>query len=611
MVVYEWQYDECGKLIEFTDIIRNEVFTYTYDEYALTNVSSNLGFKVSYSDDENFFGVSYEYGGVYKEQKTTESEEKDENGNDINVTSISLISGDRLVSVVSSEENVQSTLYSNEDTLLSSKYTYSEERLEKIVYQDGKILECTYDNAGNIISVAENGNVKLRYEYDSLGQLIRENNAYANKTYLYKYDNSGNILESSEYAYSEGEPSNATSKKKYGYEDDDWKDLLTSFNGQVITYDEIGNPLNYRDNMKFTWAGRMLSSVKVGSDEISYTYNSEGIRTSKCVNGVTIQYNLEGTKIVSESTENSIIWYIYDENDRVIGFEYGDKVFYFEKNAQGDVIRIYDETGNVVCEYIYDAWGNVIDIQGEENIAKINPFRYRGYYQDNETGFYYLQSRYYDSYVGRFLNADAMVILDATFGFNLFTYCENNPILYIDPDGYAKTYVIYYNRKNTGFTTQAYNSPYYNKNSNNVYMIGVLTAQDFIDAWNSMSGTIDCLYLYLHGGKGVLYFYGEEIGFSGEYTFDDLESKKIKKTVYLLSCKGGAGSEGSNVAWKLAKLTSCKVYACTGSVSFSKILGKYYARKSAKDLGIIKTFYYEKKYIYWGSVVAKSKAGQW
>ena len=141
-------------------------------------------------------------------------------------------------------------------------------------------------------------------------------------------------------------------------------------------------------------------------------------------------------------------------------------------------------------------------------------------------------------------------------------------------------------------------------------MISVTSNQDFIDAWNSMSGTIDYVYLYLHGGKGVLYFKGESLSFSGNQSFSSLNSKKVKKGVYLFSCKGGAGGEGDNVAWMFAKLTSSKVYACTGSISYSKIFGKYYARK-AWDWGIIKTFYYQKRYIFWGADVAKSVAGQW
>ena len=124
------------------------------------------------------------------------------------------------------------------------------------------------------------------------------------------------------------------------------------------------------------------------------------------------------------------------DNEMVIGFQYEDKKYYFEKNAQGDILRIYDEAGMVVSEYIYDAWGKVVDIVGDEELAKINPFRYRGYYQDNETGFYYLQSRYYDGVTGRFLNADSKFTdKNNILGSNLFVYCYNNSINMIDYDG--------------------------------------------------------------------------------------------------------------------------------------------------------------------------------
>ena len=436
-IAYEWKYDENGNAIECKDVLRNETFSYTYnEENILTNICSDTGFKIDYIEDGSCFGVSYEYEGINKTQTTAETEETDEEGRIKNVTTTEFISKGKLVSVVTEDNNVQKTLYINDNEVLSSKYTYSDLGVSKIEYQDGKILEYAYDNAGNIVSVSENGTLKLEYEYDSLGQLTRENSAYADKTYTYEYDNAGNILEVSEYAYCTGELTDSVSKKTYEYGDDNWKDLLTGFNGQAITYDEIGNPLNYRDDMKFSWSGRQLSSVVMGNNEISYTYNSNGIRTSKTVNGVVTNYNLEGTKIISETTEDNTIWYLYDENDMVVGFEYENTAYYFEKNAQGDVTRVFDENGNALCEYIYDAWGNVVNILGDKDIANINPFRYRGYYQDNETGFYYLQSRYYDSYVGRFLNADTVIGYgDNILSYNLFTYCLNNCVNCIDPLG--------------------------------------------------------------------------------------------------------------------------------------------------------------------------------
>ena len=143
-------------------------------------------------------------------------------------------------------------------------------------------------------------------------------------------------------------------------------------------------------------------------------------------------YQLDGAKIVSETTDGNIKWFIYDENDSIIGFEYYNQVYYFEKNAQGDVVRIFDADGNFVSEYFYDAWGNIASISGNQDIANTNPFRYRGYYYDNESGLYYLQSRYYDSYTGRFLSTDTIYGANGdSISNNLFAYCSNNPTLLI------------------------------------------------------------------------------------------------------------------------------------------------------------------------------------
>ena len=187
----------------------------------------------------------------------------------------------------------------------------------------------------------------------------------------------------------------------------------------------------------------------------------------------------------------------------------------------------------------------------------------------------------------------------------MFAYCENNSVIYQDVTGCGRTYSIYYDNPGSGFDQQAKNSPYYS--SKNVIMKAVTKIKDFQDVWKSMVEPIDYVYLYLHGGKGKLYFLEETM------TIDQiklLNFKKVRHRVYLLSCHGGDGKEGVNVAWAFAKLTDTKVIACTGSVSYSRFFGKYYARK-AWDWGYIKTFYYQKKYIWWGSVVARSIPGQW
>jgi len=119
-------------------------------------------------------------------------------------------------------------------------------------------------------------------------------------------------------------------------------------------------------------------------------------------------------------------------------------MYNFLFNAQGDVIGLVDNMGNFQASYTYDAWGKVLSVKdknGNEitdpnHIANINPIRYRGYYYDTETGFYYLQSRYYDPTVGRFINADGQLNTDSLLGYNMFAYCENNPINMVDYTGH-------------------------------------------------------------------------------------------------------------------------------------------------------------------------------
>lgn len=147
------------------------------------------------------------------------------------------------------------------------------------------------------------------------------------------------------------------------------------------------------------------------------------------------------------------IWYHEYEAGSPIGLKYRNNTyassafdsFFFEKNLQGDVIAVYNATGTKIGSYTYDAWGNFTttltsgNTTLENNIVRYyNPFRYRGYYYDIDLGWYYLQSRYYNPQWGRFLNADGLAFLGSNGdlqAFNLYAYCSNNPITYIDHSG--------------------------------------------------------------------------------------------------------------------------------------------------------------------------------
>ena len=159
---------------------------------------------------------------------------------------------------------------------------------------------------------------------------------------------------------------------------------------------------------------------------------------------------LNGTQILAELWSNgTTIVYIYDAEGSPFGMLYREStyakgafdVFWFERNLQGDVIAVYDNAGTKLITYTYDAWGNVTTTYsngGASTGAVNNPFKYRGYYHDSETGFYYLNSRYYDPVICRFLNADGYVSTgQGLTGYNMFAYCGNNPVSRLDKNGYG------------------------------------------------------------------------------------------------------------------------------------------------------------------------------
>ena len=189
------------------------------------------------------------------------------------------------------------------------------------------------------------------------------------------------------------------------------------------------------------------------NNTIAYTYDDSGIRTSKTVNGTKTDYYLNGTAIIMQKTGDQCIWYTYDESGNLSGLRVGNSEYYYYRNGQGDIIGIIDGTGSIAAKYSYDAWGTPIaitdgagnDVSGNaSHIANVNPFRYRGYFYDTETGLYYLQSRYYDPQVGRFLNADGYVSTGQdVLGHNMFVYCGNNPVNKYDPTGkFALTAIL-------------------------------------------------------------------------------------------------------------------------------------------------------------------------
>lgn len=193
----------------------------------------------------------------------------------------------------------------------------------------------------------------------------------------------------------------------------------------------------------YAWEkGRQLSEITDGESTYSYTYDENGIRNSKTVNGETTYINsLNGTVLSQKCGENTM--YFQYRNGVPVGFVYNGTQYLYITNQQNDVIAITDAGGGTMAAYYYDEWGKLLGIEtaadSEEQmeIAQANPIRYRGYYYDNETGYYYLQSRYYDPSICRFINADSFSYINnySEFSKNAYAYCKNNPIMYVDYDG--------------------------------------------------------------------------------------------------------------------------------------------------------------------------------
>jgi RHS repeat-associated protein len=298
------------------------------------------------------------------------------------------------------------------------------------------------DANGNITELSD-GTHTYTYVYDDFNQLKRENNPLLNKSITYQYDLGGNLLAVNEYAYTTGTLGSLITSVPFTYVSA-WKDQLTKIGNDGLTYDTNGNLLSYKTR-SYSWqAGRQLAQITdTDEDNIftaDYTYNESGIRTRKVVNEVITDYVLEGGKVILETTGSDTLHYSYDSRGQLVSFKLNGTPYFYTRNGQGDITGLIDASGTEVVKYTYDSWGKPISITGSlaTTVGAKNPYRYRGYRYDHESGLYYLQSRYYDPSIKRFISADS-VIADVggdIRGNNLYSYCFNNPINMSDPSGH-------------------------------------------------------------------------------------------------------------------------------------------------------------------------------
>lgn len=486
---YSYEYNENGTLKKFTNHQNGEVIQYVYD-YSGRFISSSEG-KTSDSTYKNNYNVEYNGLGQLVTETSIIDYLVSSTSYDFTLRTTYQYNTDGKLDIVRT--------YYGGSNQVRSEYEYDGfNRLTEVIRTAGDFSQTTnytyyyegnyttglvnayistvngvttgytyaYDSKGNISRFVDGNNDVTVYTYDDLGQLISE--VKGNTTRTYTYDNAGNITSIITATETESldpdpgfkpiikavvlpVPGVITSTQTLGYTNSQWGDLLTSYNGTAITYDGIGNPLSYYNGTAytFTWEGRRLVGAVKGSNTMSFEYNDEGIRTSKTVNGVETVYYVNGGQIIAEKTGTRTIVYIYDASGAPIGMMYRTTsyaenawdVFWYEKNLQGDIVAVYNSSGTKLVTYdYYDAWGNYTvsySNSGATTGAQYNPFRYRGYYHDTDLGMYYLQSRYYDAKVCRFISADSYTSTgQGILSVNMYAYCGNNPVMGYDPTGH-------------------------------------------------------------------------------------------------------------------------------------------------------------------------------
>lgn len=486
-------YDSNGNLAK-TTYANGDYFEYTYDDYGNISVITGETGKIAemiynkqglvtkavdYSSGETSY-YYYTFDGSLESEYRTSSDGSlthyivtDSDGNTVEKTSVngqtktittgtdkdgkSFVSNDGVTNETSTDDfgrvSTVTTKQNKSDTVFTKQYSYyhgsesnaTTNMVGGISYKlsSDKVLgySYNYNDTGNVENVYENGKKVAVYTYDELNQLVWYADTRTGRYIRIVYDNYGNIQKMESYSLGTNwAPVKLLETRTYSYDDTNWKDKLTEFDGDSITYDKNGNPLTYRDDMIFEWEnGRILKNINTSDKAIQMSYDSNGMRTQKSVDGVKTNYYYDSSNNLFALTQgNDTLFFYYDNSGEVMSVSCNGTMYYYIKDLQGDITEIVDKDGKAVAEYAYDAWGNMLtENNGTLTVGKLNPFRYRSYVYDEETGLYYLQSRYYDTLTGRFLNAD--VYCDTESGTplstNMFAYCENNAINKSDDEG--------------------------------------------------------------------------------------------------------------------------------------------------------------------------------
>lgn len=388
-----YSYDSTGNVTDLTTTVQGTAYTTSYQYNALDNFYKIFfgSFWGRFINDENGNLVSTLLSNNTKSFNTYDDANR--------LSKLQLLTGasgnlGNYGYTYDANSNIESVTYSS-DTIGSGtiSYTYDElNRLTKETLRDGSSIEYTYDAAGNRATKKVGANTTT-YGYNEANELTTVGGT------TYAYDKNGNLIDDG--------------SKLYEY---DYNNRLT----------KVTNKSN-------------------GIEVASYEYDADGRRTKKTVGTTVTKYYYDGdsTRVLYETdgSGNLQVRYIYGDDYKPVAMVRGASTYFYHYNGHGDVVALTDATGAVVAEYDYDAYGLPMTTGLEGSI--VNPFRYAGYYYDAETGFYYLNARYYWANVGRFITRDMFHGFEnEPASLNQYNYAQSNPVMNVDPFGYWAVNII-------------------------------------------------------------------------------------------------------------------------------------------------------------------------
>lgn len=450
-----YAYTGSGELGKLSDLKENREYNYTYDSLdrlsAMTEYSGGNAvqtFRCGYDEANRVVKIDYKvspsWNGTFRAAKSYNYTYDNDDGT---LTSLLLPESDLFSYGYDALKRLNTrTLKKAGSTFMTREYTYLQGNgnngttliVDSITNKNASgstisEFSYTYDALSNITGIS--GDTSASYTYDEQGQLLTE--TIGDRQYTYTYDGLGNIRSKSLTV------NGATTTETFGYNNNSLRGFLSDYNGNSISYGLGGTPNQwYNGNAMVFDRGTQLVKVSNNSTglNIELTYDANNFRLTKTNGNITHKYTWQGNKLISDAYDGKELEFLYDESNKPYAFSYkasataSPVMYYYVTNLQGDILSVVDGAGAEKASYTYNAWGELISSSG--TMAEINPLRYRGYYYDEDLGFYYLHNRYYDPVICRFISPDENLCTgQGIVGNNMFAYCCNNPVSRVDSEG--------------------------------------------------------------------------------------------------------------------------------------------------------------------------------